>query len=307
MITTICINTMNITQFIFRWLPDFLYFRELNLTKQQWFFYKWVKRHLGWAYMPMECVEITPPYAEVVENQSIFMYWKQGRENAPEIVKRCLASVKANADGHPLVLLDASNLSQYVRLPAFIERKHAEGIIPEANYSDMLRTCLLLQYGGYWIDATCYLSCPFPEAIRVSEYFMFQRHLFADWASPLKCSNWFIHARKGSPVLLGIRNWLFNYWKRKSYLINYYMFHYVTSVLAEEDRQCRAIWQNMPYVCSMDPHVLQYSFARDYSPRYFQFIMDSCFIHKLTYKYDKTLLESKEENILKHFLVNEIP
>ena len=35
---------MNIIQFVFRWLPDFLYFRELNLTKQQWFFYKWVKK-----------------------------------------------------------------------------------------------------------------------------------------------------------------------------------------------------------------------------------------------------------------------
>lgn len=49
---------------------------------------------------------------------------------------------------------------------------HAEGIIPEANYSDMLRTCLLLQYGGYWLDATCLLTSSFPEVIDKSEYFM---------------------------------------------------------------------------------------------------------------------------------------
>jgi hypothetical protein len=70
---------MNIIQFVFRWLPDFLYFRELNLTKQQWFFYKWVKSHLKWAYMSIECEKVIPPH-DVVENQSIFMYWKQGWE-----------------------------------------------------------------------------------------------------------------------------------------------------------------------------------------------------------------------------------
>lgn len=168
---------MNIVQLIFRWLPDFLYFRELNLTKQQWFFYKWVKRHLKWAYMSIECEKVIPPH-DVVENQSIFMYWKQGWENAPELVKRCLVSVRANAGGHPLILLDENNLTQYVKMPAFIEKKHAEGIIPEANYSDMLRTCLLLQYGGYWLDATCLLTSSFPEVIDKSEYFMFQRIFF---------------------------------------------------------------------------------------------------------------------------------
>ena len=46
------------------------------------------------------------------------------------------------------------------------------------HISDMLRTCLLLQYGGYWLDATCLLTSSFPEVIDKSEYFMFQRHLF---------------------------------------------------------------------------------------------------------------------------------
>lgn len=292
---------MNITQFVFRWLPDFLYFGELNLTKQQWFFYKWVKRHLKWAYMPIECESVTHTH-NIIENQSIFMYWKQGWENAPELVKRCLASVKANADGHPLILLDETNLDQYIKMPAFIEKKHAEGIIPEANYSDMLRTCLLLQYGGYWLDATCLLTSSFPKVIDKSDYFMFQRHLFPDWASPIKCSNWFIHSKKDSPILRGMKNWLFNYWQRKNYIINYYMFHFALSVLVEEDKKCKELWQSMPYVCNMNPHVLLFSFSCKYTPEYYQFIKDSCFIHKLSYKFDKKLLESEENNILKHFL-----
>lgn len=141
---------MNITQMIFRWLPDVLYFKELNLMKQNWFFYNWVKRHLQWAKQTVVCSKATPPY-KVIENQTIFMYWKQGWKNAPELVQKCLESVKENANGHPLVLLDASNLHQYIKFPDFIEDKHNKGIIPEANFSDMLRVALLYQYGGFWM------------------------------------------------------------------------------------------------------------------------------------------------------------
>ena len=52
---------MNIIQFVFRWLPDFLYFRELNLMKQHWLFYKWVKYHFGWAQMTIDYEKVTPP------------------------------------------------------------------------------------------------------------------------------------------------------------------------------------------------------------------------------------------------------
>ena len=292
---------MNITQMIFRWLPDVLYFKELNLMKQNWFFYNWVKRHLQWAKQTVVCSKATPPY-KVIENQTIFMYWKQGWKNAPELVQKCLESVKENANGHPLVLLDASNLHQYIKFPDFIEDKHNKGIIPEANFSDMLRVALLYQYGGFWMDATCFLSSPIPAVIEHGKFFMFQRHLFADWASPIKCSNWFIYGVKGSPVLLGIKNWLFQYWMHKSYVINYFMFHFVISALVEEDKACRETWQSMPYICNMNPHVLLFNFGHKYDEGYYKFILNSCFVHKLTYKYDKKMINSQEENMLMHFL-----
>lgn len=291
---------MNIIQFVFRWLPDFLYFRELNLMKQHWLFYKWVKYHFGWAQMTIDYEKVTPYSIE--KNQSIFMYWKQGWNNAPELVKKCLESVKRNANGHPIILLDEKNLHKFIKLPDYIEDKYEKGIIPEANYSDMLRICLLLQYGGTWLDATCFLSSPIPEVIDSCSFFMFQRHLFTDWASPVQCSNWFIHSHTNSRILTMVRNWLFQYWKHKSYIINYYMFHFALSLIVSEDKECKKIWSNMPYVCNMNPHVLLFSFSRKYTPEYYQFIKDSCFIHKLSYKFDKKLLESEENNILKHFL-----
>lgn len=138
---------MNITQLLFRWLPDFLYFGELNLTKQQWFFYKWVKRHLKWAYMPIECESVNPQH-EIIENQSIFMYWKQGWENAPELVKRCLASIKANAGGHPLILLDETNLAQYVKMPAFIEKS----MLMVLSLRLIIQTCCVLVFYFNMVD-----------------------------------------------------------------------------------------------------------------------------------------------------------
>ena len=52
-----------------------------------------------------------------------------------------------------------------------------------------------------------------------------------------------------------MKNWMFNYWQRKNYIINYYMFHFALSALVEEDKKCKELWQNMPYVCNMNPDV----------------------------------------------------
>lgn len=245
---------------------------------------------------------ILPPPNQIVHNQSIFMYWKQGWDNAPDLVKKCLESVKRNANGHPLILLDEKNLHQFIKMPDFIEEKHNCGIIPEANFSDILRICLLHKYGGYWLDATCFLSSPIPKVIDNSGFFMFQKHLFADWASPVICSNWFIHSDTNNQLLEMVRNWLFQYWNNKTYIINYFMFHFVLSALVEKNLKCKKIWKSMPYICNMNPHVLLFNFSHHYDEEYYQFILNSCFIHKLTYKFGKNLLTSENENILMHFL-----
>lgn len=77
------------------------------------------------------------------------------------------------------------------------------------------------------------------------------------------------------------------------------------SALVKTDPECCEKWKRVPYVCNMNPHTLQLHFSYPYMEGCYNAYKDSCFIHKLTYKYDKALLDSKEENMLQHFFNNE--
>lgn len=52
----------------------------------------------------------------------------------------------------------------------------------------------------------------------------------------------------------------------------------------------------------MNPHVLLFSFSKPNNEKIYQHILNSSFIHKLTYKYKKEILDSSEYNFLKHLL-----
>lgn len=291
---------MNLEWTLFRYLPNILYNKETNYVKQQWFCYKWIKKHIDWAYADVEydkCFNNS-----VVPNESIFMYWKQGWDNAPQLVKKCQYYAKQHAGNHPLIFLDETNVHSYVKMPDYIEELHEKGTIKEALYSDMLRICLLEQYGGYWMDATCFLSAPIPQHIDNSDFFMFSNTLLPEWSSPIKGSNWFIHSKLQTSVLSYVKRFLFNYWKHKKYLINYYIFHIALAAIVDSINEVEASFESMPYICNMNPHVLQKSFGKTFEKESYDFILQQCFIHKLTYKYDDKLLNSADENNLTHFL-----
>ena len=43
----------------------------------------------------------------------IWIMWYQGIENAPDIVKCCIESVKENCSGHEVIVLSEQNLSEF--------------------------------------------------------------------------------------------------------------------------------------------------------------------------------------------------
>ena len=74
------------------------------------------------------------------------------------------------------------------------------------------------------------------------------------------------------------------------------------AAIINNDSKCAQIWQEMPYICNMNPHVLQYSFEKKYSWQHWETAIESCFIHKLTYKYNKDTLDQTEESMLQHLM-----
>lgn len=98
---------------------------------------------------------------EKIEKKRIFSLWLQGYDKAPKIVQKTLKSQQNYAQkfGYDHILLDNSNLYNYISLPNQIIKKFEEGKIDPIKYSDIIRTVLLSKYGGIWLDATIYLNC----------------------------------------------------------------------------------------------------------------------------------------------------
>lgn len=99
-----------------------------------------------------------------------FVLWWQGEDNAPEVVKACINSIKKNHNGKVIVLSE-SNYSKYSNIPEYIVRKMEQGKMSLTHFSDILRYNLLYNWGGAWIDATCLLTKPIPERCYANEYF----------------------------------------------------------------------------------------------------------------------------------------
>ena len=279
------------------------YLKEARNVQSLWASYHFINSYLKWKdndqYVAVGKNE------SVRTNKTIWVYWKQGLDNAPDLVKKCVASVYKNAGSYDVIALDEKNLSQYIDLPDFINDKHDKGIIKEALFSDLLRISLIIHYGGVWCDATCFWTKPIPQFIEKTPFFMFSESLMMSNVTPIVGSSWFLKGEKDDIILYKTRNCLFNYWAKHNNLPNYFIFHLMLSALVKTDEDCKAEWINIPYVCNMNPHVLQFHLSSPYVADAYDAYKDSCFVHKLTYKYDKTLLDSNEENILQHFLNNE--
>ena len=100
----------------------------------------------------------TMPECDEKMRNKIWVCWWQGLDNAPEIVKTCVESIKRNSGKYEVLIITDENYKQYVKFPDWLEEKRKHGIISKTIYSDLLRLNLLSTYGGIWIDSTFFCT-----------------------------------------------------------------------------------------------------------------------------------------------------
>lgn len=110
---------------------------------------------------------------------NLYILWFQGFDKAPDVVKWCVHSWKRYNPTWNIVLLDDTNLHEYVDV--------------KVDNSDIVRM-LLLRNGGLWVDATVFCHKPLDDwlpAYTTSGFFAF---------TPM--STWFMYAEKGHPLIM---------------------------------------------------------------------------------------------------------
>ena len=192
----------------------------------------------------------------------IWTYWAQGYENAPEIVRYCLASWKRHNPGWDVRFLTSETVRQYV------DTGELEEIVSKAQYfdyhkaiyADLLRLKLLRTYGGVWADAA--LLCMYPldtwlHTLMSGGVMMFQRPI-----EDCPVLNGFIAAQKEHPLIIRWQEMWEAYFRKhrlikicyafESYLRrfrsvqSYSTTHYILDFLIKFDRPTRRMFHAIP-------------------------------------------------------------
>lgn len=218
-------------------------------------------------------------------HDKIWICWWQGLDQAPEIVKACVESIRRNAGKIEVVIITDENMKDYVQFPKWLEEKHRKGIISRTIFSDLLRMNLLSTYGGIWIDSTFFCTKPcFEEymnlplwSIKRPDYFhaSVACGYFANYSLGCSCENRWVYAV--------VRDFLYNYWKTYDRLVDYLLTDYAI-VLAEKHikpfaNAFNAIQPNNPE-CDELFKVL----GRPFNEEMWQHIKKDTMLFKLTWK-----------------------
>ena len=213
-----------------------------------------------------------------VREVPVFIYWAQGFDSAPPIVRSCVASFR-KAFGSRVVEISDEVLAMYVDIDPMQTLRVGEN---RTHFSDVLRMELLARYGGVWVDATCLAGPGIASFVDESLRTPFFAH---DYGGP-SISSWFMTAQDTSVIPEIMAAALRVYWRKKETLTGYFMLHHFFECLYYVIPEFAAEWDGRHAVNAKAPHRLQQAMFSRYSADEFNALLSGHFVHKLTYKFD---------------------
>jgi len=234
-------------------------------------------------------------------NKTIWMLWLQGRDQAPEIIQRCIQSWEQKNPNWTVKCLSASTVQYYIDVSRFIDLENQQ--LQAASVSDIIRVMLLHEYGGVWADAStlCNISLDdWLQDVVQTGFFAFKLHDFPNGDRPL--SSWFLAARQGNSLVGKWASRVHKYWKDRPSSDDYFWFHHQFYELLETDAIAARDWNRVPKLSADGPHSIQSLSGGMHQP--YEQAVDridwSTPLFKLTYRLNPTALEPG--TILSHAL-----
>ena len=268
--------------------------------------------------------------------RTIFTYWHQGLDDAPPLVNCCVERMRQMNPSWEVIVHDAGSAESIVQSIPVSARKLDRLSLP--HLSDLIRTSLLIDHGGVWIDPTVYLSQSLDTWIhsRMGAGIF----LFSNPGRDRLISNWFIAASPSNAILKELFDALCEYWEYNHFrnhgreesrfeailgrLVNrnlwlprlwlswpfrkmlrvypYMIYHYLFCDLVRQDSELARIYSEMPIVPAEGAISLhRYGVERPYSPKAKRILEDpSIPLHKLRWKNPQGSQEL--ESVLTHLI-----
>lgn len=215
----------------------------------------------------------------IKEDSPIWVFWLQGEDSMPSLVKACYKSILNNTEKHTVILLTKDNVREYVNLPEYIyEKLNSKKMLP-AFFSDIVRENLLYEYGGVWMDATMYMTAPLPDEIYNYKYYTIKG------VSPIWDWTTFFQASGKGNVFPKEVSHLFNcYWKNHDGAITYLLFDCLFAVARKHNIDIDEQIKKLPSKDNSIFIMLDEYIEAPYSEEIIKMLNEKTSIHKLTYK-----------------------
>jgi len=229
------------------------------------------------------------PVQRLKENDyKIWVFWWQGIENMPPIVKLCFDSLLLHAGNIPVYVLTKKNFGEYVSLPSFIMEKFQKGNFSITHFSDLLRFALLSQYGGLWLDATVFVSGDLqnhPEIFQGKFYtckgrseedsFNISHHR---WTGFFMGTN-----EKFHPIFRCGLDLFYGFWRKHDILVDYFLIDYIINYLYFHSDFIRKQIEDVP-INNCDISRLNHLLNQPFDEHMFLNITNKTTFHKLSWK-----------------------
>ncbi len=265
-------------------------FRPYLRSKKAQYFNKYIESNFR---------EVVEPYLkngecrELVSEFKVWVFWAQGFESAPDLVRMCSSRFN-EVCGDAVVYLTMDNIADYVSFPPHVIEKVRDKRITLTHFSDLLRLALLSQYGGLWVDSTCWMSDDCLDVLRSGDLCTLRS---APQALPKYIANgkwvvWTIGSNYSSTTLFSVaRDIIYRYWELNDSMVDYFLIDYTLNYVYEKFDCARMMVDNVR-VDGSQRNELRKRLNAPYSESQYRDIMTSTPISKLSYK--MTLSERTE-------------
>ena len=243
--------------------------------------YNYLKR----KYIPLLQSFVPSTAEETAIPRIVWICWLQGEENAPELVRKCISSVREHMADYDVRVITWENIGEYANIPACIYDRLSKRQMQFAQFSDYLRACLLCAHGGIWLDSTVLLTAPLPQRYLSSPLFVLKTSAFDN--EIIRNSSWLICSQKNNALLQQTKFLLDRYWEKENRFCDYYLFHLLMAAVAGYSEENRKMWMNIPFEGNANAHRLQALLFEEYSDALFDDVCIASPVHKLTYKFAK--------------------
>ena len=172
----------------------------------------------------------------------IWTLWMQGYENAPELVKSTIDSIRkfAELNNFQFILLEENTIEKYIVFPKLIKEKMDLGVIDYTKISDILRVSLMAKYGGTWVDATIYMKEEFDSSLLLQNYYTIKTGGIEDYSPNISNNRWKGFFLSGNSSLFSFtRDFFFEYYSRYDIAVDYLLIDYIFDMAYKYDEKIK--------------------------------------------------------------------